>query len=77
MSFISRKLNVKNSAWYILLCTLDCQEYANRTAKLEEELIESHDEVLNLNRVVAESNGKINRLNADIDGLKTAKEVRD
>jgi len=44
--------------------------------KLQEELNGVNGEVLHLNRIVAESNGKICQLNADIDGLKAEKEVR-
>ena len=57
-------------------CRRLCQEHGDKSAKLQEELTESQNEVLHLNRLVAETNGKVNKLNTDIDGLQTAKEVK-
>jgi len=52
------------------------QEYINNVVELREELNKSQDQIVHLNRVVAETTSELNKLSADIDRLHLTKEVR-
>jgi len=52
------------------------QEYINQELELREELNKSHDQVVNLNHVVAERSCEVEKLSRDIDSLKQENEVR-
>jgi len=52
------------------------QEYINKEVELREELNESHDQVVNLNHIIAERSSKVEKLSNDIDSLRQEIEVR-